>query len=516
MNSILKNKENIDPMKNLVKNKYFPFLASLLSVTLLISCEKNFGDINVNPNAPTVTNPDFIFTEALIGGAQMDANRDFGIWAGLTASDEGLERKDNFYLPSELAINTWRDCYAIIANLNEIVKIVKDDPYYINKLSVTRIWRAYILGRLTDLYGDMPYSEAAMGNTDQFIIAPVYDPQRSIYLSQLDELKDAISQINVTTTTLGNFKSADIVYGGDLTKWIKFGNSLRLRMALRISNIEPELSKGIITEILAQNQLMSANTDGFHFKFNKDFKAATYYFYSAGLARTLPSKFLVDMMISTTDPRLPVYAQHPEKGTATASYRGMPSELTVDERIAEDYNFKKASHAGSWFLREDVVGFTLSYAEVCFMKSEAALKGWGASPADAETFYNQGVKASMSFFKTFTPSNALQIDPFTEITQEQINTYLSGSGKLEGTEEEKFEKIITQRWLTLYQEGGYEAYALVRRTHYPKLKHYNGSYWDLDNDLLQRMPYPIEEYSLNGEHAKQADGSQGEKVWWSK
>lgn len=222
------------------------------------------------------------------------------------------------------------------------------------------------------------------------------------------------------------------------------------------------------------------------------------------------------MMLATSDPRLPIYAQHPEKGTLTTSYRGMPSELTVDERIAEDYNFKNASHVGSYFLREDVVGFTLSYAEVCFMKSEAALKGWGAFPADAETFYNQGVLASMSFFKTFTPSNDLQKDPFVEITLTQINTYLNGPGKFEGTDEEKFEKIITQRWITLYQEGGYEAYALVRRTHYPRLKNYYGTYVDLDNNLLQRMPYPIEEYSLNGDNASAAEARQGKKIWWSK
>jgi hypothetical protein len=500
-------------MKN---TKYKLILIALISIPIFISCEKDFGDINVNPNAPTTTNPDFIFTEALITGAQMDASRDFGIWAGLTASDEGLERKDNYYLPSELAINTWVDCYSIIANLNEIVKIVENDPYYVNKLAVTRIWRAYVFGRLTDLYGDIPYSEAAQGNTAQFIIAPIYDTQKSIYISLLDELKDAISKIDNISTALGNYKSADIVYNGDLTKWIKFGNSLMLRMALRISNAEPELAREIVTEIMTQNQLMSANSDGFHFKFNKDFKAATYYFYSAGLARILPSKFIVDMMLVTSDPRLPIYAQHPEKGISVTSYRGMPSELTVDERIAEDYNFKKASHVGSYFLREDVVGFTLSYAEVCFMKAEAALKGWGASTADAETFYKQGVTASMSFFKTFTPTNDLQKDPFTEITLAQINDYLSGPGKFEGTDEEKFEKIITQRWITLYQEGGYEAYALVRRTHYPRLKNYYGNYVDLDNDLLQRMPYPIEEYSLNGDNAKQADARQGKKVWWSK
>ncbi len=503
-------------MKALKTHKIISILVVMLTIPVLISCEKNFGDINVNPNAPTVTNPDFIFTEALINGAQMDANRDFGIWAGLTASDEGLERKDNYFLPSELAINTWRGCYSIIANLNEIVKIVKDDPYYVNKLAVTRIWRAYIFGRLTDLYGDIPYSEAAKGNTDQFIISPVYDTQRSIYLGLLEELKDAIAQIDVTSTALGNYKSADIVYGGDLTKWIKFGNSLRLRMALRISNVEPDLAKGIVTEIMTQNQVMAANSDGFHFKFNKDFKAATYYFYSAGLARILPSKFLVDMMLQTSDPRLPIYAQHPEKGTSVSTYRGMPGELTVDERIAADYNFKKASHVGSYFLREDVVGFTLSYAEVCFMKAEAAFKGWGAAPADAETFYNQGVQASMSFFKTFIPTNALQVDPFTEITTAQINTYLSGPGKYEGTDEEKFAKIITQRWITLYQEGGYEAYALVRRTHYPKLTKFDGNLWDLDNDFIQRMPYPIEEYSLNGDNALAADARQDKKIWWSK
>ena len=83
--------------------------------------------------------------------------------------------------------------------------MVENDPYYINKLAVTKIWRAYVFGRLTDLYGDIPFSEAAKGNTEQFIIAPVYDTQKSIYISLLDELKAAVSQID-KSTNLGTFQ----------------------------------------------------------------------------------------------------------------------------------------------------------------------------------------------------------------------------------------------------------------------------------------------------------------------
>jgi len=482
---------------------------------LLTACGNDFGDINVNPNAPTITNPDYLFSYALVVGAQMDGNRDFGVWAGLTASDEGLERRDNIYLPSELAIYTWKDCFSVIANLNEIVAMLKDDPYYVNKFAVARIWRAYLFERLTDLYGDIPFSQASKGNTDAFIISPAYDRQDSIYPALLNELKEAVNLIN-DTADLGNYDNADLIYNGNLENWKRFGTSLRLRMALRISNVMPELAEQVATEVMESGLLMESADDGFHFQFNKDFKAATYYFYEAGLARSVPSKFLIDMLMATDDPRLAVYAQHPEKGDSVLSYRGMPNGLTVDERIADGYNFKTVSHVGSYFLREDIAGFTMSYAEVCFMKAEAALKGWGATSADAETYYNEGVTESMLFFKTFTPSSDLQVDPFTEITDTQITDYLAAAGKYEGSDEQKLEKIITQRWLTLYQEGGYEAFALVRRTHYPSLTHYDGAFIDLDNDYVQRMPYPVEEYSLNGTHTRAAEERQTDKVWWSK
>jgi hypothetical protein len=267
---------------------------------------------------------------------------------------------------------------------------------------------------------------------------------------------------------------------------------------------------------MESGMLMEDKDDGFHFQFNEDFKSYTFYFYEAGLARVVPSKFLVDMMMETGDPRLPIYAQHPLKGDSVDSYRGMPNGLTEDERITEGYNFNKVSHLGSYFLREDVEGFTMSYAEVCFMKAEAALKGWGASTSDAEGYYNEGIRESMSFFTKFTISNDNQVDEYVEITEEQINEYLENDGKFEGNDEEKFKKIITQRWITLYLEGGYESYALVRRTHLPQITNYDGTLIDLDNDYVQRMPYPIEEYSLNGTNVAEAEARQTDKVWWSK
>lgn len=380
---------------------------------------------------------------------------------------------------------------------------------------MARIWRAYMYGRLSDLYGDIPYTHGAAGNADPSVISPAFDTQKFIYTDLLAELKNAVASMD-ENTEVGSFGGADIIYNGDVIKWKKFGNSLRLRMALRISNVEAELAQSVIQEILSMNLLISSNEEGFHFKFNNQVKASTYYFYSAGLARTVPSKFLIDLLMETSDPRLAIYAQHPIKGDSVASYRGMPNGLTVDERIAAGYNFNTVSHIGPYFLREDVEGFTLSYAEVCFMLAEISLKNMGSLPENTEYYYNEGIRASMVYFKDFSFSNEFQRDPFMEISEDQISEYLNGKGKLEGSFEEKLEKIITQRWLVIYQEGGYEAFALVRRTHYPKLEHFDGSLVDLNTEYVQRMPYPIEEYSLNGEHTREAEERQGTKLWWSK
>lgn len=488
--------------------------ANLLFLLALGSCG-DFDDINENPNAPTTTDEDYLFSNVLIVGAQMDGSRDFGTWANILASDEGLEKAADLYSPSELAIATWEDCYAAIANLNEIIWSIEDDDYFVNKVAIARIWRAYFFERLTDLYGDIPYSEASQGNTEDYLISPKYDEQDSIYPALIDEVATAVDMIN-EDDDLGSYEDADLVYSGDLDKWIRFGNSLRLRMALRISNIEPELAESVVTELMNSGELMEEKDDGFHFQFNEDWPSWVYYYYEAAISRVVPSKFLVDLMMETDDPRLPVYAQHPIKGDSVDSYRGMPNGLTEDERIEEGYNFNKVSHIGSYFLREDVQGFTMSYAEVCFMKAEAALKGWGASSGEAEDYYNEGVSESMSLFESFSTNNDLQVDEFEEITDDQIADYLENGGKLEGTDEEKFEKIITQRWITLYMEGGFESFALVRRTHYPQLTNYDGTLIDLDDDYVQRMPYPTEEYSLNGTHVAEAEARQTDKLWWSK
>ena len=179
-------------------------------------------------------------------------------------------------------------------------------------------------------------------------------------------------------------------------------------------------------------------------------------------------------------------------------YTGVPNLVLAADMggFQEKWN---VSDVGAWFIDDDnyAPGTTLSYAEVCFLKAEAALKGWGGG--DPETQYNNGVRANM---------NRLGITPTA------IDSFLNGAGQYAGT----LEQIITQKWLTFVYQDAYEAFAEYRRTGFPVLTNFDGTPVD-PATVPQRLPYPLSEVSLNGTNVQAVGHGINEKttkVWWAK
>ena len=239
---------NID--SRLVTSRSFNILSgAFLLVLLLSSCTKNFDLINTDPNDPPFTNPNYLFTEAVLKGS---GTFNTGIhteiwsmmdWTMMVANLEGnMVPGRPYQYGGAWNDELWNEWYTqALAPTNEVMRLTETDPFAINKHSIARIWRVYLFHRITDLWGDVPYSEALKGISSDgtSTLNPVYDTQEAIYTDLLAELKEAVEAFD---SEADEFGAADPFYNGDLDSWAKFANSLRLRLVHQNLRKRPHLS----------------------------------------------------------------------------------------------------------------------------------------------------------------------------------------------------------------------------------------------------------------------------------
>lgn len=479
-------------------------LVTLLTL-LFVGCDKGFEELNENPNQPTTTNPDQLFTEALYMGAGQfltGAHTEIWsleVWSQQMADISGVQSAGEPYAFSgDWNDEIWSELYTrVLAPLNEIIKLTEGDPFQINKHSMARIWRAYIFQRITDLWGDVPYSEALSGvnPNGEPILMPSYDAQEDIYANLLIELKEAADAMDAAQ---GSYASADLLYGGNVDSWRKFANTLRLRMAMRISNANASLAQQVVSDVLAdESNTILSNAEGAHFLFAAGDHHPFYELYLSGQGMRNPSHFFVEMLNDLDDPRAGVYFEETPQSQVlgTPPFVGVPNLMTSVELNNISISEFSTSEVGSYWLQVGTPGTTLSYAEACFLKAEAALKGWGGSMT-AEGYYDEGVRAAMEMLN---------------VADTSITNYLAGPGAFDGT----LENIITQKYITLAYRDGYETFAELRRTGFPTLTDYTGN---PVTALPQRLSYPPSEINLNGSNVTAVGEGINETttpVWWA-
>jgi hypothetical protein len=477
-----------------------------LVVLLFSACTKDFEELNTNPNQPTTAHVDYLFTESLVrgvGGYGTGVHSEmwtFEVWCQMMADINGINNPGEYYAFSgDWNNELWCEWYAdAIAPVNQVVILTQGKPSLVNKNAIARIWRAYLFHRITDLWGDVPYTEALRGvNAEgESIMTPKYDTQQSIYRDLIKELKEASASLD---QSIDSYSMADAMYQGDVNKWKRFSNTLCLRLLLRISNADPSFAETEIKALTAQNEFISSNNEGAHFVYNNEFK---HYFYEIavnGQGLRNPSYYFLEMLNTTNDPRVSVYAQKTPSSQVlgTAPYVGVPNLKTSGELGNLGFDVFSTSECGSYFLNLTTPGTTLSYAESCFLQSEAALKGWGTS-IDAQQAFKDGIRAHMEFVEVHD----------TAITNYIQNTTWTAS----------LEQIITQKYITLAYRDAYEAFAEYRRTGFPVLKDYEGNL--IPNATYpQRLSYPPSELTLNGNNVSQVGegiDDMHSKVWWAK
>lgn len=484
----------------------------ILSFFALPSCIADLEELNINPNEPQSTDVNYLFTYSLkhgMGGYNVDVTLEqWGImrWMMYLANRGGVEPGKEYEMPGGKD-GFWNEQYAdALANCQEIINLSEEDPSMINVTSIAMIWKVYLFSRITDLWGDIPYSEALKGNSELHY-SPKYDLQKDIYPDLLSTLKTAAESL---TTDLATFKpEADLIYNGDVTKWRAFANALRLRLATRISAINPELYRSELAE-LQQEILFSSNEDNALFPFNNVFKNHLYEadFRGEAVTQNNPSQFFVDLMKETNDPRISILLEKAPLSILPIyeEYNGVPNLVYTNDPIWDDYDedWGDISKIGSWFLRDETPGVIMTYSEVCFLISEAILKGhWNGNLTD---IFNEGIQAHIDLLIQYGEAD-------DEILEVEITNYLNAFNVID------LEEIITQKYILFAFENGYEAYSEFRRTGFPMLLKQDNSQIDLSS-FPKRLIYPSSEITLNRENYMEAisnlggEDSPNQEVWW--
>jgi len=479
----------------------FPLLA-----LLLMACNNLFDEINTSPNDKITADVDELFTYAVVKGMSAynsDVSlQQWGIatWMMHLAPLGGVEQGKEYTMPSDKD-NFWVEQYTNgLQNANEVIYLTKDKPELINKTSIATIWKTFLFLRLTDLWGAIPYSEALKG-VNELVLQPIYDTQKDIYTKMLSELSQVNEELD---NSKPSFQEADPIFKGDVEKWQRFANSLRFRMAIRIKGVNPELAEQTIKE-LENLPLIENNAQSALFPYNWDFKNPFAEIFQTGQdnGKNHPSKFFVDYLELTNDPRVSIYAEQTlfSQLIFIPDYNGIPNLESTTSEVWNMQIYKDTAHfsfVSDYFTNVENPGILLTYSEVCFLKAEAALEGWISGAP--EEYFAEGVRSEFERLEL-------------EIDETQITNYLDNLPEVD------LELIITQKWVAFAYLNSYEAYADYRRTGYPVLTDYNNNPIDA-NQIPKRLTYPSSEVSLNYSNYIKAIDEQGPDepgtlIWWN-
>lgn len=458
----------------------------------------------------------------------------------------------------------WTSFYTqSVKNVTDARYRTAEDPGKVNINSILRIYRVYLMSIITDIYGDVPYTEAGLGFLDGKY-TPRYDKQEDIYNDFFRELEDASAKLDATKDRV----TGDVIYNGDLTKWKKLANSLRLRFAMRISNVNPEkaeaefesamIADGGVIDDAASDALIKYITISFSFgqeaysdyrgnsisqllfgndpSNNPSYICSTLFnqLYNTGDPRTFRlARCYYDGLMGATSPdnRIDLTDEMLEKGIEfkpcdPGAYSWEPWPSGYDSDICKELAVNNPSvkvtmdrevepKLANNFLKSDNPGVVMTSAEVKFLMAEAALKGWEVGGATVEDLYKEGVRASMDFLTDNYGCNA--------VTDDEFNAFIQNKGMIGHTNEQKLEAINTQAWI-LHFSNPNECWANVRRSGYPKLKspeEYGfGQFLTGGTEIPVRLCYPVLESSYNKKSYDEAIGRMGgtddwhTHVWW--
>jgi len=457
---------------------------------VLGSCT-NFDDYQIDPNRTTIGDPGLLLT-----GIQVSAFNEISIGAAMaTRQMVNVEHNNNTQYYG------WqRSGFGAYNNLRQVLKMEEEAvlagrPSY---AALGKFFRSYFMLKLTKTFGDVPYSEALRGSSDDPIFTAKYDKQEDIYIGILDELDEANDMLSLEEGSIGG----DVIYNGDLLKWRKAINSLSLRVLISLSNKEANTNVAVISRFNAivnnpsQYPIFESNSDNAALPFY-DLDGNEYPYFNSNSIKTIYyfEESFVNHLKSRQDPRLFAYAQREENGANLSvddfnAYGGLEgSELASDNSIRVSQG-EGSLIAGRYYINPvNEPSIAIGYAEVQFTLAEAAARGW--TSGNASEHYQNGIRASMAFYN---------------IDNASIDTYLLNPqivyNPIQGVE-----MIITQKYLSFFMNSGWEAFYNQRRTGFPEFST-DGAGILNDGIIPKRWMYPESEIQSNQANLEAAINSQ--------
>lgn len=552
------------------QSKYITIITMACALFFASCSDEYMENMNTDPSKAATIDPNAQLTTAQLQTygdlSMMEIYRNYhyaftqqlmGCWN--TTNYGGRHTLDN----NEMS-RIWTSFYTqSLKNIIDAQYRTAEDAEKVNINSVLRIYRVYLMSIITDTYGDAPFSEAGLGFLEGKF-NPKYDKQEDIYNAFFLELEDAVNKIDPTKDKV----TGDLIYAGDVTKWQQLANSLRLRFAMRISNVNPTKAQtefenalvangGVITDA-SSDALIKYMTIAFSFgqeaysdyrgnslsqllfgndpANNPSYLCSTFFnqLRQSGDPRTFKiSRCYYDGLMSATSPdnRVDITQEMIEKGIDFSprnpgAYSWEPWPTGYDSDICKELAVNNPSvtvtmarevepKLANNFLKSDNPGVVMTSAEVKFLMAEATVKKWNVGSVSAEDLYKQGVRAAMDFL---TDNYGC-----TATTDAEFDAFIQNKGTFGHTDNQKLEAINTQAWI-LHFTNPAECWANVRRSGYPKLKspaEYGfGQYLTGGTEIPVRLCYPVLESSYNKKSYNEAIERMGgtdnwhSLLWW--
>ncbi len=540
-------------MKSVMKTRIFSLLLIAVLCSVSTSCTKDFDEINTPIDLFTTASDGSLFlgieNSLIRSGDELFYINNEVLYKQTQMGALTKEAWGNYNIGTE---SVWSNYYTILPNVRELERrfdAATPSPELDNMKAMVKILLAYKTFRVTDFFGDIPFSEAGYGYIDDSKLYPAFDTQREIYLFLLSELEWCDDNIDLMATTeepFLTFKSYDILFNGDMEMWLKFANSLRLRYAMRMYDKEPVIAAAHVKEIIEENKKVFIGMDlggaalesasmcndlqhlgqgsmEWAFREHKNLRMGSTMWHMMSENDSTDGSGIFDRRAyfffdTNNDGEWVAYPQNPPAGFAPdggAPYGGQRRTdaayfIKGDDCLYSPFNF---------FLISDnqiIPEILISGAEVHFLKAEAYQRGIGVAQSDgnADNEFLSGLQASFYFWDdrmsqaqlpsgTGTFYDVVNVPSSLDLTKLQMKVDLWNFG----TQEEKIEMIYAQRMIDLFWQPA-EAFALARTGRTPR---------EGDPITFYRFPIPASEVNYNNQNWIDAYGASDKtytKVWW--
>ncbi len=458
----------------------------VLFALVLGSCEDELTSLNENPKQPSEVPGETLFSNAQVSLGNYLTSSDINsnifklisqYWASTTYATESQYELTTRSIPS----NLWEELYTdVLKDLDEADRLIEENQFIDeqvkqNQKAAIEVLQVLTFYELVNIFGDIPYSDALVAENTQ----PTYDAQTAIYSDLLTRLNTAIGNFNPSA---GSFGSADVFYNGDVESWVRFANSLKMRIGITLAEADGELATAGQTAVEeASPNAFTSNADNAVIPFqsappwtNPIWEDLV----QSGRNDYVPANTIVDMMNAVDDPRRPILFTQLE-GEYVGGVYGTTNEYE---------NFSHFCCENEFIKSPDFEGMILEYAEVEFIRAEAIERGWNVS-GTAAGHYENAIRADMSYWG---------------VEEQAIDAYLLQTDVAYATAPGDFEeKIGTQKWMAFYLQG-IQGWTEWRRLDYPILNVPPEPQGLTYQDIPSRFTYPVDEQNLNQDNYEAA------------